>query len=111
MEAAQVGLEEEVLMPHKMLRVLAVLVLVTLTATGAAQAAGRTFSHDETSGFAATWDWVAGWLRSVPVLSGMLGKEGSQMDPNGGPIKAGSSTDINSPTPDEGSSMDPNGLK
>lgn len=90
------GPEEEFSMSRKMLRVLAILALVTLTATGAAHASGR--ANEETSGLAATWERIAGWLRSVPGLSGMLGKEGSQMDPDG-------------MTTDEGPAMDPNGLK
>ena len=97
-------------MSRKMLRVLAILALVTLTATGAAHASGR--PTEETSGLAATWERIAGWLRSMPGLSGMLGKEGSQMDPNGGPTtKAGSQMDPNGLTSDEGSQMDPDGRK
>jgi hypothetical protein len=96
MEAAPVGPEEEFSMSRKMLRVLAILTLVTLTATGAAHATGR--PNEETSGLAATWERIAGWLRSVPGLPGMLGKAGSQMDPNG-------------LTSDEGSQMDPDGRK
>jgi hypothetical protein len=111
METAPVGPEEEISMSRKMLRVLAILALVTLTATGAAQASGRTFSNEETSGLTATWERIVGWLRSVPGLPGILGKEGSSMDPNGTTIKAGSQMDPNGLTSDEGSQMDPNGRK
>jgi hypothetical protein len=105
-----VGPEEEISMSRKMLRVLAILTLV-MTATGAAHASGRTFSNEETSGFAIAWEWIAGWFRSVPVPSRMLSKEGSSMDPNGTAIKAGSQMDPNGGTTNEGPAMDPNGLK
>jgi hypothetical protein len=94
-----------------MLRILAVLVLAILTAHGAAHASGRNISGGETAALANAWEWIAGWLRSVPGLSGMLSKEGSQMDPNGVKTTAGSQMDPNGGIvfPDEGSSMDPNG--
>jgi hypothetical protein len=109
MAAVPVGPEEEFSMSRKMLRALSILALVTLTVTGAAHASGR--PSEETSGLAATWERIAGWLRSVPGLSGMLGKAGSSMDTNGTQLKAGSQMDPNGLTSDEGSQMDPNGRK
>jgi hypothetical protein len=110
MAAALVGREEETPMSRKMLRVFAVLVLAILTANGAAHASGRNISGGETPVLAAAWEWIAGWLRSMPGLS-MMRTAGPEMDPNGLKTDEGSSMDPNGGIvlPDEGSSMDPNG--
>jgi hypothetical protein len=81
MAAAPAGREEEILMSRKMLRVLAVLSLVTLSAA-TVHASGRSFSRSE-AGLTPAWEWIAGWLHDVTGLSVMWGEEGSQMDPNG----------------------------
>ena len=95
-------------MSRKMLRVLAILALATLTVTGAAHASGRSLS--EPAGLSAAWEWLAGWLREVPGLSVMWGEAGPEMDPNGGvPTNSGSQMDPNGMSTDEGGIMDPNG--
>lgn len=97
-------------MSRKMLRVLAVLSLVTLTAT-TVHASGRSLTSGE-PGLKAAWEWIAGWFHGVPGLSAVWGEEGSQMDPNGGvKADAGSQMDPNGAKTDEGSSMDPNGMR
>src|ERR671919_3048147 len=109
MEVAVAGREEEISMSRKMLRVLTILALASLTVTGAAPASGRSLS--EPAGLSAAWEWLAGWLREVPGLSVMWGEEGSQMDPNGGtPMNAGPEMDPNGMSTDEGPAMDPNGF-
>jgi hypothetical protein len=110
METAPVGPEEEISMSRKMLRVLAILALVTLTATGAAQASGRTFSNEETSGFATAWDWIAGWFRVLPGMPPVQSNAGPEMDPNGAQTKEGSQMDPDGrPHLNAGSQMDPDG--
>src|SRR4051794_37350139 len=102
-------------MSRKMLRVLAVLALVTLTATGSAHAAGRTLSRGETSVLAAAWQGIMGWFHDLPGLmdpNGLKTDEGSSMDPNGGTkTQARGPLDPRGSTTDEGPAMDPNGLK
>lgn len=103
------GREEEFPMSSKMCRVLTVVAVVSLSTVGAAQASGRRVASTETSFFAATWEWIAGWFRSVPGGWSVIWSEaGPEMDPNGGP-HTGSPVAPNAPTSDEGSSMDPNG--
>ena len=107
MEVAVAGREEEIPMSRKMLRVLTILALATLTVTGAAHASGRSLS--EPAGLSAAWEWLAGWLREVPGLSVMWGEEGSSMDPNGTVTNEGGIMDPNGMSTDEGPAMDPNG--
>jgi hypothetical protein len=94
-------------MSRKMLRVLAILALATLTVTGAAHASGRSLS--EPAGLSAAWEWLAGWFHEVPGLSVMWGEAGSQMDPNGMSADEGPAMDPNGLRTDEGGIMDPNG--
>jgi hypothetical protein len=82
MTAAPVGREEEIFMSRKMLRVLAVLSLVTLSAA-TVHASGRSLSSPGESAFTSAWEWIAGWFHNVPGLAAVWGEEGSQMDPNG----------------------------
>jgi hypothetical protein len=100
MTAAAVGREEEILMSHKFLRIVAVVILATLTAAGAAQASGRRVSAAPRAGVVATWAQVAGWLHALP---GVVLRSLQALAPSAGQPGA------NQPTPDEGSQMDPNG--
>ncbi|HYG61946.1 MAG TPA: hypothetical protein VEL74_05160 [Thermoanaerobaculia bacterium] len=92
-------------------RSLVTLALLALLVAGPAAAlpvGGRTPSMEGASVFSGVWDWFSS------LVSGLWGKAGSSMDPDGPPAsnKAGSSMDPNgAPTPgEEGGSMDPDGL-
>jgi hypothetical protein len=78
MKAAPAGREEEILMSRKMLRVLAVLSLVTLSAA-TVHASGRSLSSPGESAFTSAWEWIARWFQP----NGTKTDAGSQMDPNG----------------------------
>jgi hypothetical protein len=93
------------------LRIVAILALATLTATGAAQASGRRFAGGEPSAVTAAWESVAGWFHSVLSLVAPSSDEGSSMDPNGRKTQAGSPAGSAGLNSDEGSSMDPDGRK
>jgi len=93
-------------MSRKMLRVLAVLSLVTLSAS-TVHASGRSFAGSR-AGLTSAWEWIAGWLKDMPGLSAIWGEEGSSMDPNGTKTNAGPE-DPNGLRTDEGGAMDPNG--
>jgi hypothetical protein len=107
MEAAPAGREEEILMSRKMLRVLAVLSLVTLSAA-TVHASRRSLSSGESAVMSA-WEWIAGWFHDGTGLSAVWGEEGSQMDPNGLRTDEGPGMDPNGLKTDEGRAMDPNG--
>ena len=106
-------------MSAKTFRLVVVLVLVSILGltSGAAQALPLSggYPGSRLEIFAVLRDWLAGG--PVAGLMSLLTKEGSQMDPNGQPIKAGSQMDPNGnpipPAPvvngDEGSQMDPDG--
>lgn len=97
-------------MSHKV-RTLVTLALLALLVSGPAAAlplGARTPSIQATSILSGAWDWFSS------LVSGLWGKAGSQMDPNGPPApgEAGSSMDPDgTPAPGEaGSQMDPDGL-
>jgi len=94
-------------MSRKLLRVLAVLSLVTLS-TATVHASGRSLTSGE-SAVMSVWEWIAGWLHDGTGLSAVWGEEGSSMDPNGTKTDAGNQMEPSGLKTDEGSQMDPNG--
>lgn len=84
---------------HRTIRSVAVVLVLLVLVTGAAQA--RTFTVRTPSGFFdALWQWVSRHLGRTTVGE----KEGGMMDPNGSPLQAPPP-----PLTEEGSDMDPNG--
>jgi len=70
-------------------------------------------SHPAPARTVGVWEWLAGMF--VPTFStvstsgrGIVAKEGSSMDPNGGGVNHNSSS---IPTTYAGNQMDPNGIK
>jgi hypothetical protein len=111
----------------KNIRRTALALLLTLLATGAAQALPRESRvtpalPEAGSLFAPLWSWLTelfapAGLAGESRLTAVWGKEGAEMDPNGRPSNAGAEMDPNgvpqsfgaTDPSDEGAEMDPNG--
>lgn len=87
--------------------------VLLLAAVAPAQAAPLGSRGDSSGVLSALWSWLeAAWGVFVPV--GVMEKQGSAIDPNGGTPPEGSAINPNggpveSTTSDQGSAIDPNG--